>query len=113
MAEILEPRARELMQYVRDSLRYGGVLDALGAGCVLTGGGAMLPGILDVVESQLHAPARMGTPMRLPHMPPNLAQPDFATVIGMLLYIHRTRAKRAEEDTSLRAKLRAVFATSF
>jgi cell division protein FtsA len=64
MAEILEPRARELMYYVKESLRYGGVVDALGAGCVLTGGGAMLPGMLDVTESQLRVPARIGFAVR-------------------------------------------------
>ena len=69
MAEILEPRARELMYFVRESLRQGGVLEALGAGCVLTGGGAMLPGMLDVTESQLRVPARTGMPVRLPQMP--------------------------------------------
>ncbi len=61
IAEILEPRARELMYFVKESLRQGGVVEALGAGCVLTGGGAMLPGMLDVTESQLRVPARTGT----------------------------------------------------
>jgi cell division ATPase FtsA len=60
IAEILEPRARELLYFVKESLRQGGVVDALGAGCVLTGGGAMLPGMLDVTESQLRVPARTG-----------------------------------------------------
>src|SRR5579863_10310471 len=69
IAEILEPRARELMYYVRDSLRQGGVVDALGAGCVLTGGGALLPGMLDITESQLRVPARTGMPVRISHMP--------------------------------------------
>ena len=40
LAEILEPRARELFTMLRDNLRQGGVLEALGAGCVFTGGGA-------------------------------------------------------------------------
>ena len=113
MAEILEPRARELMYFVRESLRHGGVLEALGAGCVLTGGGSMLPGMLDVTESQLRVPARSGMPVRLSHMPGELAHPSFSTVIGMLLYAHRTRMTRAAEDNSLRAKLKAMFAASF
>jgi len=112
-AEILEPRARELFYYVKDSLRSGGVVDALGAGCVLTGGGALLPGMLDVAESQLRVPARTGMPVRLSHMPGELAHPAFSTAIGMLLYAHRTRLTRAAEDNSLRAKLRAIFAASF
>ncbi len=113
MAEILEPRARELLYYVKESLRYGGVADALGAGCVLTGGGAMLPGMLDVTESQLRVPARTGMPVRLSQMPADLNHPAYAVAIGMVLYAHRTRTTRAAEDNSLRAKLRAMFAASF
>jgi cell division protein FtsA len=113
MAEILEPRARELLYYVKESLRYGGVVDALGAGCVLTGGGAMLPGMLDVTESQLRVPARTGMPVRLSQMPADLNHPAYAVAIGMVLYAHRTRMTRAAEDNSLRARLRAMFAASF
>ena len=113
IAEILEPRARELLSFVRESLRQGGVVDALGAGCVLTGGGALLPGMLDVTESQLRVPARMGTPVRLSHMPAELVHPGFATAIGMLLYAHRTRVTRAAENYGLRSKLRAIFAASY
>lgn len=113
VAEILEPRAREFMFYVKDSLRQGGVLDALGAGCVFTGGGAALPGLLDVAESQLRVPARTGQPVRLSQMPADLVNPSFATAVGMLLYVHRTRVSRAAENNSLRSKLRAIFASSY
>ena len=113
IAEILEPRARELLYFVKESLRKGGVLEALGAGCVLTGGGAMLPGMLDVTESQLRVPARTGLPVRLSQMPGELVHPSFSAAIGMLLYAHRTRVTRAAETNSLRAKLRAIFAASF
>ncbi len=113
IAEILEPRARELLYFVKESLRQGGVVDALGAGCVLTGGGATLPGMLDVTESQLRVPARTGMPVRLSNMPGELVHPAFATAIGMLLYAHRSRVTRAAESNSLRSKLRALFAASF
>ena len=113
LAEILEPRARELMYYVKESLRQGRVENALGAGCVLTGGGAMLSGLLDAAESQLRVPARTGTPMRLSQMPGELAHPGFAAAIGMLLYANRTRMMKSAEDRSLRARLRAAFAASF
>ena len=119
IAEILEPRARELLYYVKESLRQGGVEreggveKALGAGCVLTGGGAMLPGMLDVTESQLRVKARTGMPVRLSHMPGELAHPGFSTAIGMLLYAHRTRGTRPAENNSLRSKLRAIFAASY
>jgi cell division protein FtsA len=113
VAEILEPRACELMQLVKENLRQGGVLDALGAGCVLTGGGAMMPGMLDITESQLRVPARTGFPVRLSQMPSELVHPGFSAAIGMILYAHHTKENRVVESSTLRSKLRAVFAGSF
>jgi cell division protein FtsA len=98
---------------VKESLRQGGVVDALGAGCVLTGGGALLPGMLEQTESQLRVPARTGMPVRLSQMPSELVHPSFSTAIGMLLYAHRTRVIRASESNNLRSKLKAIFAASF
>ena len=113
LAEILEPRARELFTMLRDNLRNGGVLEALGAGCVFTGGGANLVGLLDNAESLLRVPARVGFPVPLSRMPEELAKPEFAAAIGMLLYTHRTLVRRASEEQGLRAKLKAIFAGSF
>lgn len=113
LAEILEPRARELFTLMRDNLRQGGVLEALGAGCVLTGGGAKMAGLLDNAESLLRVPARVGHPVPLSRMPAELAGPEFSAAIGMLLYTHRTQIRRASEEQGLRAKLKAIFAGSF
>ncbi len=113
LAEILEPRARELFTMLRNNLRDGGVLEALGAGCVLTGGGASLVGLLDNAESLLRVPARIGLPVPLSRMPQELVRPEFAAAIGMLLYTHRTQIRRAGEERGLKAKVRSIFAGSF
>jgi cell division protein FtsA len=112
IAEILEPRARELFQLLRDNLRQGGVLEAMGAGCVLTGGGARLPGLLETAESLLRVPARLASPVPLSRMPAELAAPEFSVLTGTMLYAHRTSANRAAENQGLRAKLRAILAGS-
>jgi cell division protein FtsA len=113
LAEILEPRARELFTMLRDNLRQGGVLEALGAGCVLTGGGALMSGLLDNAESLLRVPARVGYPVPLSRMPEELARPEFSALIGMLLYTHRTQVRKASEEQGLKAKLKSIFAGSF
>ena len=113
MADILEPRACELLQLIRKNLRDGGVLEALGAGCVLTGGGAMLRGMLDITESQLRVPARTGVPVRLSQMPGELVHPSFSAAIGMILYTQRMRMNTATQSTTIRAKFRSVFSGSF
>jgi cell division protein FtsA len=101
LAEILEPRAQELLRMLRDNLRHGGVLEAMGAGCVFTGGGANLGGMLDHAESLLRVPARIGYPVPLSRMPPELAKPEFSAAIGMLLYTHRTQVRKASEEQGL------------
>jgi cell division protein FtsA len=113
LAEILEPRARELLTMLRNNLRDGGVLEAMGAGCVFTGGGSKLVGLLDNAESILRVQARVKSPVRLSKMPVELAKPEFAAAIGMLLYTHRTQALKASEEQGLAQKLKSIFAGSF
>ena len=60
VAEILEPRARELFEMLRDNLRHAGMFELCAAGVVLTGGGCRLPGIIDVAESVLRPAAATG-----------------------------------------------------
>jgi cell division protein FtsA len=110
LAEILEPRARELFTMLRDNLRQGGVLEALGAGCVMTGGGARLVGLQDNAESLLRVPVRIGSPVHMSRMPDELNGPEYAVAVGMLLYTHRTQMRRANETQGLRSKLRSIFA---
>ena len=112
LCEILEPRARELFQMLRNSLRQSGVLEAMGSGCVLTGGGAKLPGMTEHVENMLRTPARIGTPVPLSRMPEELVDPEYATLIGLLLYAHRVRQQRGADELGMGARLRAIFAGS-
>jgi cell division protein FtsA len=110
LSEILEPRARELFEFVRDNLRQGGVLEALGAGTVLTGGGARLAGLGAVAESVLRCPPRVGRPSTIARMPALLADPEFATAVGSLMYVNRSRVARSGPgQMGLREKIKALF----
>ena len=110
LAEILEPRARELFEMLRDQLRQARVFEGLGAGCVLIGGGSRLSGISEIAEQVLRCPSRLGNVSGIPRMPTSLAQTDFASCIGLLLYTHRARVGRIkEEQQSLRTRLRTLF----
>lgn len=113
LAEILEPRARELFEYVRENLRQGGVLEALGAGVVLTGGGARLHGMLANVDSVLRLPGRLGLPVTIAGLPAHLAEPEYAVALGGLMYAYRSRLMRnSMGETGFRAKLRSLFQTA-
>ena len=110
LGEILEPRASELMELLRDHLRQAGVYELLGAGVVFTGGGSRLNSLLEVGEDILRRVVRLGYPVPIAKLPSNLLEPEFATAIGMVLYGHRARQARMNLDRGLGAKLRALFA---
>jgi cell division protein FtsA len=111
LGEILEPRARELFEVLRDNLRHSGLLDACGAGVVLTGGGARLTGMLEIAESVLRKPVRLAWPAPLARMPSVLAEPQFTTVIGMIFYGHRARMARGSQEGGWRmSRLKSLWA---
>ncbi len=108
VAEILEPRARELFEMMRENLRHGGMFEACLAGIVLCGGGSRLPGIFDVAESVLRRPVRLSWPTPLAKMPASLAEPEFATVLGMVAYGQRARVARGFQADRWGSKLKTL-----
>src|ERR1700686_508896 len=110
VAEILEPRARELFEMLRDNLRHSGMLDVCVGGIVLSGGTSRLAGIMDIAESVLRRPLRLSWPAPLAKMPSTLAEPEYATVLGMIFYSHRSRLARGSQDTRWSSRLMGLFA---
>lgn len=110
LGEILEPRARELCEMLRDTLRHNGLFDLCLAGVVLSGGGSRLPGLLDIAESVLRRPVRLSWPVPLAKMPAELAEPEFATALGMIYYGHRARVARGFQDDRWSSRLKNLFA---
>lgn len=108
VGEILEPRGRELFEMLRENLRHAGMLEVCAAGVVLSGGGARLPGLMDLADSVLRKPVRMAWPVPLAKMPAMLAEPEFATALGMVTYGHRARSARGIQDQRWSSKLKAM-----
>ena len=108
VGEILEPRARELFELLRDNLRQSGMLELCVGGLVLSGGASRLPGILDIADSVLRRSVRLSWPTPLAKMPASLAEPEYATALGMVFYAHRARLARGSQDERWSSKLRAM-----
>ncbi len=110
LGEIIEPRARELFEIMREHLRASGVMELIPAGIVLTGGGARLNSMAEIAEDVLRKPIRIGVPASISKMPAELAQPEFATVIGMALHAYRVRMLQGQQEQGLGSKLKRLFA---
>jgi cell division protein FtsA len=110
MVEIIEPRAQELIALISDDLRRAGLQQQMPAGFVLAGGGAQLNGLLELMEETFHLPGRIAEPRGILDMPEQVAQPEYATVVGLVLYAAKARRAGPVKGGNLVSKLRSMFA---
>ena len=110
LTEIIEPRAQELLALVGDDLQRSGLDKQIPAGFILAGGGARLNGLLDLAEHGFHLPVRMAQPRGIADLPEQVAQPEYATVTGLVLSTAKARKAGPGKPGGLVSKLRAMFA---
>lgn len=85
IAEIIEARLEEIFTFVNQELKNIGREGLLPGGAVLTGGGALLPGTIDLAKNILRLPAQIGYPKPLGGILDEVDSPQFSTVIGLVL----------------------------
>jgi cell division protein FtsA len=110
LTEIIEPRAHELLALIRDDLQRAGLDKQIPAGFVLAGGGAKLHGLLELAEQTFHLPVRMAEPKGLADLPEQVAQPEYATVVGLVVYGAKARRSAPQRGGNLVSKLKSMFA---
>jgi cell division protein FtsA len=107
LAEIIEPRVTEMFQMIRRELVRSGYAEALPAGMVLSGGGAMLTGLRDLAVEVTELPTRIGFPTGVGGLAETVSAPSFATGVGLVLWGGRMRlgGARRESTTGMLASL--------
>ena len=110
LTDIIEPRSQELLALIRDELQRSGALKQMPAGFVLAGGGARLNGLAELAEQTFNLPVRIAEPRGLADMPEQVAQPEYATAIGLVLYGAKARRNQPQRSGNLVSKLKAMFA---
>jgi len=87
IAHIIEQRLDEILGLVWREIERSGEAAELGAGVVLTGGGASLQGTVDVAQHAFGTSARVGTPGDgLGGLVDSVRRPKFATATGLAIY---------------------------
>jgi cell division protein FtsA len=110
LTDIIEPRAMELLSLIRDDLQRAGLDGQIPAGFVMAGGGARLHGLDEMAEHGFHLPVRIAEPKGLADLPELVAQPEYATVVGLVLYGAKMRRAAPQRAGNLVSKLKAMFA---
>ena len=100
VAHIVEARMEEILALARKQIYTALPNVALGAGIVLTGGGAQIAGAVALAERVFGAPVRLGVPVEFEGAV-ELTSPPYATVLGLLLY----GAEQQQEENQNEAQM--------
>jgi cell division protein FtsA len=96
VSEILQPRAEEICHLLWDEVRKAGFEKTLHSGIVLTGGGSMLEGMVEIAEQIFDLPVRRGEPEGVGGLADHVNSPAFGTSVGLLMYAHRNMQQEPE-----------------
>jgi len=96
LAAVIEPRIEELYSLVHQVVRESGYEELLSSGVVITGGTAMMPGMVELGEDIFLKPVRVGVPEYRGNLHEVVKSPRYSTVMGLLLEgrVQRMRGRK-------------------
>lgn len=103
LGEIIQPRLEEILNLARTDLKRSGFYDLIG-GVVLTGGGCLLPGTLELASKVLDDNrVRLGEPQGITGLVAPISGPAFGTSVGLAMYGAARLAEAPEPPPPLAA----------
>ena len=108
LAQIIQARVEQIFTLVKVALKknVGDSIKELSGNIILTGGGAMMDGVIDLAQKVFHTTSvRLGVPESLGGIEEDYRRPDYATVIGLVL---ANKSLASGKDRGRRAKARPV-----
>lgn len=85
LAAVIEPRVEELFSLVQQVVRESGYEELLSSGVVLTGGAAMMSGMVELGEDIFLKPVRIGAPEYAGGLSDVVRNPRYSTAMGLLV----------------------------
>ncbi len=85
LAEVIEPRVEELYSLIQRELRSSGLEELLSSGIVITGGSALMKGMVELGEEVFHMPVRVGLPQYSGALAEVVRNPRYSTGMGLLM----------------------------
>ena len=93
LSGVIEPRVEEIFSLVQQVIRESGYEEVLSSGVVLTGGSAVMAGMVELGEDIFLKPVRRGVPKYSRALSDMVAQPRAATVMGLMEEARQARLR--------------------
>ena len=99
VCEIAKARMWEIFSKVKRAVEDAKAMQYVNSGIVLTGGGALLPGVSEVAEEVFKIPVRIGAPLGLTGIAKDYENPKYSGAVGLaqLEFDLRVRAQMARK----------------
>lgn len=89
LIDIIQPRMVEILSLAHHEMEKSDYMNLMAAGAVITGGGSILPGTVELAEQIWGIPTKLGLPKYLGGLTESVRSPVYATAVGLTLYGHR------------------------
>ena len=105
LCESSSKRRGEVLTHVADEIREEGWAGQLSSGVVLTGGGSLMKGMVEIAEQVFDAPVRLGYPERdrFGGLVEDIQSPAWAAASGLCLMAQRAKSAEMRASASQRA----------
>ncbi|OGK62339.1 cell division protein FtsA [Candidatus Roizmanbacteria bacterium RIFOXYB2_FULL_38_10] len=94
---IIGPRLEEIFRLVSDEIVKSNFIEHIPSGLVITGGGALTVGILEMGRKVIGLPIRIGIPSGITGLVDEIIDPQFSTTVGLILQGRKNIMSNKEE----------------
>jgi len=93
LVDIIQPRMEEILRIAAKEVRKSDFVNLMTAGVVMTGGGALLRGTVELAEDIFEMPVKLGVPQGFVGLVDLVKTPIHATGVGLVLYGFKHKAE--------------------
>lgn len=108
VAEIIQARVEEIVERIDAELAKVDRSGMLPAGVIVTGGGAKLSGLLDIMKRMLRLPATFGDLHNITSVVENATDPSFSTAVGLVLWGAEVRSSAGGRMGGMLAPFKSI-----
>lgn len=83
---VITPRLEEIFKLIFDEIEKSGFGQNIPSGLVITGGGALTVGIIEVGKKVIGLPISLGYPKNVSGLVDEILDPQYASTVGLILY---------------------------
>jgi len=86
LVDIIQPRMAEILTLTFEEVKKSDYINLMTTGLVLTGGGSLIPGTLELAEDIFNMPVKLGVPQGFSGMIEESKNPQSATGVGLVQF---------------------------